>query len=248
MKKILLLCGLFALGDACATDVETQSVDLVSGLYVGAGMSFARASDKTSVIWNNMGHPCVEMQSRKVNIIGCGLAVGYGKCVSDRLYIGGELSLDVSGNKSYEGQYDFDGIVKYSGKNYGVVPSIVVRIGCCYGSSTMIYLRGGVARVKSSFSDGIAQVVVDYIKNRGRDAEGYGSSINMSKVVPVLGIGIEKRINDKFGVRLEGDYRFNAQKASVEGVHAANINPEIGIRNRIQGFSVRLMGTYTFKM
>lgn len=241
MKRILILCSAFILENASA--IESETVVGYDGFYIGAGVEFSRFTNQSEILWSSIvGIFGVKIQQRKINKVGGAFAVGGGRCVVGRCYIGGELSLDISGNTSYNGAYGNRGIVNYNGKLHGIVPSAVVRLGYCLNTSTMAYVRVGGAYVKSDFDDGMGRMLAA----RHRNLEFYGSEVNISKIVPVVGLGIERQVCGKFGLRLEGDYRFNSKKMSAEIVSVFNGMGVFGLRNRVKNYTVRLMGTYKF--
>lgn len=247
MKRVLLLSCVCTLGNVCATERESLPEDLYSGFCVGAGVSFSRTIDKSNVTETDFDAVPTQIQDRKINKAGGNLSVGYGQCLADKYYVGGELSLDVSGNKSYRGTYYFGGKNRYSGKVRGIVPSAVVKLGYCVTPSVMAYLRGGIAHVKSDFTDGSGKIIYNYTVEQGHQCYYYGSDVNVSKVVPVVGFGVEQKLKCGFGLRLEGDYRFNAKKTSLETIVTDSSRWRLGVRNRVSGFTARLVGTYTLK-
>lgn len=247
MKKLLLLSCAFTFGNACATEHNVEVEDLYDGVCVGAGVSFNRTTNKSNVTDTDFGNLPMQIQNRKVNKAGGSLSIGYGKCLADEYYVGGELSIDVSGSKSYVGRYYFGGNDEYSGKVHAIVPSAVVKLGYCLTPSVMVYLRGGIAHVKSDFTDSTGRLIYNYSIGRGKQCRYYGSDVNVSKVVSVVGFGVEQKLKCGFGLRLEGDYRFNTKKTSLETVIVPHAKWKMGLRNRIGGFTVRVMGTYTLK-
>lgn len=246
MKKVLLLSCVFTFGNACATEHEGAPEDFYSGFYAGAGVSFSRTTNKSDIEWTNFFHEATKIQNRKVNSAGGSVVLGYGRCFANNYYVGGELSVDMAGNKSYTGEYDFQEESNYHGKVHGVIPSAAVRLGYRLNPLTMAYVKGGIAHVKSDFTDGSAKIVFDFIVAKGKNCSYSGSDVNISKVVPVIGVGIERKVTGNFGLRLEGDYRFKSKGTSVERVSGATGNIDVGLSNRISGFTVRAMGTYRF--
>ncbi len=246
MKKIVVLGGLFVFGGTLATDVN-NAVNNFDGICAGIGVSMTHSENKADVVWNNLQINNPKIVKKTVDQFGGVVAVGYGKVLDNNLYVGGEVSLDASENKKFSGSYDWYGKVNYSGKIKGLTPSAVVKFGY-YASrfNTLFYGRVGGAYVKSDFHDGYAEGVV--AGNAGAGAHGHYA--NISDVVPVVGIGIEKKFG-KYGIRLEGDYRFDTNKKSIEyctsNQHARGVAlPGICLKNRLNSYVIRMMATCNF--
>lgn len=239
MKKVLVLCCVSFLGNACAA--EEKVANLGDGFYAGVGGSFTHTTSQADVLWiaGVSVVPGKVVQSRKHDQAGVSLVFGYGRCIMERGYIGGELSLDISGDKSYSGTYTYSKgsyVVEYHGKNRGFVPSAAVRLGYYLAPSVMFYVKAGGAYVKSDFYDGIGEAL--------QPCSFFGSDVTVSKPVPVVGIGVERKVCGNFGLRIEGDYRFSSKRTSSEVVSDDDAVVVFGVRNRVRGCTVRLVGTY----
>lgn len=239
MKKMLVLCLVSFLGDVCAT----EAANFDDGFYVGIGGSFTHTTGQADVLWIagvNVA-PGKVIQKKKLDQAGVSLVFGYGRCVMWRGYIGGELSLDISGDKSYNGTYSYSKggyVIEYHGKNRGFVPSTAVRFGYCLAPSSMVYVKAGAAYIRSDFYDGIGEAL--------QSSSFFGSDATVSKPVLVVGIGLERKIYGNFGLRIESNYRFSSKRTSSEVVSDDEAVVVLGLRNRVKGYTIRLVGTYAF--
>ena len=69
-------------------------------------------------------------------------------------------------------------------------------------------------------------------------------------VSPIVGIGLEKMVFDHYSLKIEGDYRFPADKKKHDLVRYYNNQPVANysgsIENRTRGYAVRVMCIYHF--
>ena len=245
MKKIVFLGSIIVGGAVFAADgaKTASSVNDFDGVYVGVGGAFSHPGDKASVVENSMGIENPEICHRKDDLFGISTVVGYGQVFRNNVYLGGEFLVDVFRDKKFSGNYEWEGSVPYNGKFKGVVPSVALRLGYCVDSfDTVFYGRVGAAYVRADFYDGFIDEVAAGIPN----VEKYGQYHNVSQIAPVIGIGIEKKFG-AFGVRLEGDCRLIASKRVSEGFRVNGQEQKIKVRNRLNGYTIRLMATYNFR-
>ena len=255
MKKIVLLSGLVLFSAAQASTGAAGKASL-EGFYAGLGICWLHSDDELKVTdgvdaetqpAETLGG--MKIHDKKADKVGGSLVAGYGAFVGGNFYLGGEVMVDFAGNKETKGQY----VMKrdagsqeyaYRSKVKGVVPSLAVRLGywCCPIDS-MVYLKAGVAYVQSEYQE------FDFDDGQAVNAVNKNTR-KMSKIVPLVGLGVEKNIYSHLNLRLEGDYRFRAQKTTKtedegDGV-VAGVKSMQNIKQRLSGFSVRLMATYNF--
>jgi hypothetical protein len=176
----------------------------------------------------------------KSNRLGGSLGIGYGRFVHHDVYLGAELLFDVVGNKEKK---SFNKIGNVAGlgnvylKQSGFIPSFAARVGMyCDSLGALIYGKFGLSNSRAELTT----------ESRG-DAK-------LSKIVPVLGIGAEKKV-DFVSIRFEVDCRLQGKKtaeitASPETVNitsALGVVPPMDLSHKInvgiksRGYEVRLM-------
>ena len=171
----------------------------------------------------------------KVGTIGATLTAGYG-LVEGNYYIGGDISIDVTGNKSHS-QYENDLYKDSTIKTTGLVPTISMRFGRFFSSiDCLAYLRVGITFLHND------------IDSNAFKLKGF----SCQTVSPIVGIGLEKMVFDNYSLKIEGDYRFPADKKKHDlmaygndGLPAFN-NYKGSIENRTRGYAVRVMCIYHF--
>ncbi|MDR1375372.1 MAG: porin family protein [Holosporaceae bacterium] len=143
--------------------------------------------------------------------------VGAGKTFKKKFYVGPELMLDFTKNKTH-GDYSNTGD---GTRHNGVAPQFGLRIGGIVKNSWLVYLK--VAGVHSKASGKFS-----------------GTELSCSKVSPALALGVEKAFCKKFSARLEGEYVFNANKTSKVN------DTDCKIKNE-GGFNIRALVAYNIK-
>ncbi|MCR5225573.1 MAG: hypothetical protein K6C34_05820 [Alphaproteobacteria bacterium] len=244
MKKVVFLGCLIAFGNVVAENTNDRT-DAFNGFYVAAGASMGHSEIKTSVTWNSLGINCPAIAHKKFDLFGASAAVGYGKVLANNIYVGSEVLVDILEDKKFSGTYEWDGTVPYRGKIRGFTPSVSIKVGYRANCiSTLFYVKAGAAYVKSDFYDGYIDAVTEEYPN----AEKHGQSHDIAKIVPIIGGGVEKKFGS-FGLRLEGDYRFNTSKNNPEWCKVPGRSNElrVKVRSRINSYVVRLMATYNFR-
>ena len=232
MKKIVLL-GTVLTFSAQAEDVAVSGKDAYAGFYAGLGICWSHSINKIKATYGSDGNwHGYEIHNKKGDKLGGSLVGGYGNFITGNCYLGGELILDIAGNKTTNGEYSYAGdVYSYYAKVKGFVPSIAMRVGgwlCPIDS--LIYARLGIAFVKAEFQE--------------KDPAYFNDTRKINKVAPIIGLGIEKNVYNNINVRLEGDYRFQVKKEDVSRM--SNGNGYVNVENRLKGFTVRLMATYKF--
>jgi len=157
------------------------------------------------------------------NIAGS-LAVGYGCLTCADFYIGVELMADLGG-RSTKSKHD---ICKVDVKKGAFSPALVARLGYYISAvDCLLYTRVGYAFSQSEVGNN-------------------DKKVKISSVTPVLGLGVEKVLTDKFSVRLEGDYyvgRYKKGTAQVELMYEqlslADYNVDTQLKNH--GYALRAM-------
>ncbi len=239
MKKVLmsLMC-------VSAVFADDSCKDKYSGWYVGAGISYQHTSADV-LLDDNVGSLVgygpgwydasgFSLINGRVGRIGGVVSVGYGDFLFDDFYIGGELTLDIAGNKTSNINNVVNGEMTYLSvklKTRGIVPTLALRLGGYISEiDSLIYARVGCTAMHNKFEG-------DFFKDQ---------DVTNKKITPVLGLGIEKNIFDNFNLKLEYDYRFSSDKKS-------DLKSEISqdylghVKNKVKGYVVRVVGTYYFR-
>ena len=202
-----LMVGAVFAGHGTLLGVEAETPPSLGGFYYGVGIGGSFLDNELSTVWG------IKFNASANRVMGS-IVLGAGYVFNNTHYVGAEVMLDMSKEGSSV-------LARYPGgeiivKNRGIVPGIAARFGYVYGG-TMFYGKIGCAfekTVKEVWAGGNCL---------GRDST--------SKVVPTLGLGMEKAFSDKLSMRFEGEYVF-PQKEDVG---------EIGCAKLAQGWKVRLM-------
>ena len=222
--------------DKLRTDYE-KAIDAVHGQGSGSAAvdAFNRAGNKICDISNHT------LNRKNKGKISGSVNAGWGKFVYSNLYLGADLVLDVSGRGKTTEVDSLDrggsvGSISYSTtavKSNIVVPTLALRVGGYIPDvDTLVCVRAGAAWVGANAKN-------QKLKNE----------VKLNKVVPIIGLSVEKNVWKNCSVKLEGDYRFPvSKKVQIKSENffgpgiGINVNEEIKIR----GYSLRLMGVYRF--
>lgn len=234
MRKILLV-SLLVTGTVFAGNKKNKdTINSAKGLYVGAGLQYSRTTSKIKATDGSslFGNPIVinqDISNKKIGKLSGAFVLGYGKSLNN-FYFGGEMLLDIGNHAAYHADYTSSGFTtSYYSKVNGIVPSIAARIGWLFPSiGGLAYAKLGLAYVRSEFQERSALVDQSIRK--------------MKKAVPLIGIGFEKGISKRAGLRGEFRYRFS-NKGTTQTVLPNNIT-KFNVENRISGFTLRIMATY----
>ena len=167
--------------------------------------------------------------------LGGTAAIGYGKFLSDILYIGGEASLDLKASKKDKSEYD-----RYRNqvtlKTNGFAPTIALRTGQYFDlRDFMLYEKFGITYINGEFSSELT----------GK------TNVHTKRLVPVIGIGLEKNILQNINIKCELDYAFGAKttKSNLAGYAETGEkieNYSAKIQHKVRGYTIRLFAVYNF--
>jgi opacity protein-like surface antigen len=171
---------------------ESYAAEVVSfdGIYWGLGGTYSKAENQATLLLNN------QSKSQKNNGWGGLVIFGSGKIASAHtVYLGGELLLDIRKSKQFEVNF---GPEKANVKNSGLIPSFAFRAGLLEaGAVFMIFGKAGCYFSKST------------IELSGGDES---TRLNVSKVAPFFGAGVEGIFWKKYALRLDYEYRLKNEK------------------------------------
>ena len=92
-----------------------------------------------------------------------------------------------------------------------------------------------------------ARVGLTFLNNKFENDQMIGYSFGSQKVSPIVGLGIETTYFGKYGVRLEGDYRFAADKKGKVSINDFTNDGYVGdLKNKVRGYVVRVVCVYHF--
>jgi len=271
VKKVLFgvfaVCGVVYGADGCPDRTEDKSEyydekEAYSGAYIGAGLSYQHNNNHVSVSDNyadvvgasgyyngadelskevrinvasvmRKEYPSAanwELNGKNKGKVGGSVSLGYGQFVKSHFYLGADFVLDITGNG--ESAEKAERVYKNTVvRNNGVVPTVALRVGGYIpGVDALVCARLGMAFVNTK------------AKNEFLDNE-----LKIRKATPVVGLSAEKKIWQNFFVRVEGDYRFSAEKLKW-----IDRGLNMGIQNwayektKTRSYCVRLMGVYRF--
>ena len=179
------------------------------------------------------------MLQTQVGRAGAALSLGYGNFLTGNCYIGGEINLDITGSRRTEVKNDIDiddyGTTKL--KTRGFVPTVALRLGGYVPSFDCIFY----ARVGFTFLN-------NHFENTIFPNQDFGNQ----KITSIVGIGFEKTIADNCSMRIEGDYRFPADKKKENLMmynyvgNPVNSDYRAIIRNKVRSYVVRVVCVYHF--
>lgn len=193
----------------------TQAGSVFDGIYFGLGAAVVDDGIKT---WNSQED---ETESdHKAKLAGT-VALGYGRVVKEKIYLGLEAGLDASQYSEFN---------EREVRINGLVPSAALKFGYVNPESkSMFYLKAGAAYSR-------AKLTPEHIKT------GFGNF----KWAPIIAFGGEK-ICKKIRTRVEAEYRFRTKK-SFSGLNekdGAITDYELTNRGAI---TLRVMAIFTVKM
>lgn len=186
MKKVWY-CGAILI--SCNANAQYDAFD--SNFYFGLGIS-GKVQDVHATIYAN-NYESKLCHSRLQGTI----FVGSGKTLNAHpFYIGGELYMDIAktGRRYFETHNN-----RFSLRNNGIVPGFTLRFGYSGNDSNLLYFKVGFAHVKAT------------LRNE-TPPQGMSQIATASKIVPLLGVGIEQSISRKHSTRAELEFRFKGEK------------------------------------
>lgn len=234
---------------SCGAEYENAAASLYAGWYVASGVSYNYTkgdvviSDNRAILLGGVRNGPVgacSLLKTSVGRTGAALALGYGAFFSGSCYFGGELGLDITGGRQTCQKSAF-GVADYGTtrvKTRGLLPTVAFRLGGYVEPlDCMLYARVGLTFLNNKF------------ENSCFPGQGFGSE----KFSPIVGLGVEKTISDGCSMRIEGDYRFSADKTknglrtNLLGLNAAQqALYKATIKNRVRGYAVRVLFVYRF--
>lgn len=153
--------------------------------------------------------------------------------------------MDIAGRRSKKGSelfnYSNDDIYyppisygKTTIKTGGFIPTFAARAGIYFPKiDSIVYVRVGFTFLNNKFENTVMR-----------------DDITCQKISPIVGLGIEKSVFGRCTIRVEGDYRFSANKTkhlNVYDIYTINRDRYSGqIKNKVRGYAIRLFGVYHF--
>lgn len=201
-----LMVGAVFAGHGTLLGVEAETPPSLGGFYYGVGIGGSFLDNELTIFYRKF--------NASANRVMGSIVLGAGYVFNNTHYVGAEVMLDMSKEGSSVLMHNSGSEIIV--KNNGIVPGIATRFGYVY-EGTMFYGKIGCAFGKTI--------------GEGWTRGNYLGDDSTSKVVPTLGLGMEKAFSDKLSMRFEGEYVF-PQKEDVG---------EIGCAKLAQGWKVRLM-------
>ena len=249
-----MVCSSLVMGNASC---QYESVAAAyAGWYVGCGISYQYTkgdivlNDNAGQVAGAVGGAHMSLFNTNVRRTGAALTFGYGDFITGNCYLGGEINLDITGSKHTKNEELIirdaagDPLMNYGStevKTRGLVPTVALRFGGYIQSlDCLFYARVGFTFLNNKF------------ENNAMPGQGFGSQ----RVTPIVGLGFEKTIFDGCTMRIEGDYRFPADKKRdglwklddddgvlntdrIDGYNAS-------VKNKVRGYVVRVVCVYHF--
>lgn len=215
MKKLAfsLFAAAFAFGISADSEIEDQVIDAqdqiekaFDGFYGAFGIHVSEFGVKTetgNVGTANLGDAGVDTNDHSTDLGGT-IALGFGKKVKTCAFCAIEAGLDIRKTKHFvhAGMMNTGGrIWEVTNKVNGFIPSLSFVIGYIEPQTKVLsYLKLGAAYSKST---------TYYEESPGVNQNfGYGRSV--SKICPIVALGIARPFSNKSIARLEVEYRFKA--------------------------------------
>lgn len=180
------------------------------------------------------------LSNGKLSKLGGSVVAGYGSFVSGPVYVGGEVVVEFSGSKKKDkvnssSVSGFDGVELESN---GVKPSFAAILGTYISAvDALLYAKLGAAYSKSKVNDG-------------------SNSISLSKLSPLVGVGIKKNVYNNFSIGAEFDYLFESDrsgtlhnKVSADVGRAPtliNVDHSAKVKVKSKGYAIRATLMYNF--
>ncbi|MDR1982996.1 MAG: outer membrane beta-barrel protein [Holosporaceae bacterium] len=179
------------------------SADCFDGIYFGGGFGYYSADDIAQNISYNE-----EVSINASRVIGTVL-FGSGKTANARpLYLGGEILLDFA--KTHRSNVVLRG-QNVRIRDNGLAPSFGIRFGYAAREvGTLFFGRVGFAHRKITLDSGV------------------DSLLKTSKLIPTLGIGIEKALYDKCTFRFDLEYA--TQRNKNNGIYKLECGHSVSTR------------------
>jgi hypothetical protein len=137
---------------------------------------------------------CGDRDSKFSGVAG----LGFGKNLCCGWYLGGEMLFDIGSPHKASNDGRLPGTnegMPYYISSSGTTFSLAVRVAYEIMTGTRLYLKAGGALVRSEAAH-----------------SGASGSLKMSKITPLVAVGIENRLCDAFSMRIELEHRFVAKK------------------------------------
>ncbi|MDR2267998.1 MAG: hypothetical protein LBD81_00930 [Holosporaceae bacterium] len=218
-----------------AAPVEEEAYQCpLNGFYASLGIGGSFYKNKLDD--GDNGILGVRIKKQSVNRFIGVFALGYGRVFRDVVYFGVEGGLDFSTSK----KKDMKGEVFYNDQRIGdlntnivvagvgnckvgvqsktsaVSPFLAIRGGYFYRPwETLFYVKAGASHVSTKF-------IVDAQGTiNGRDLKGGEASV--SKICPLVALGVQKAFAKKFSARVEAEYRFGLKKSGMKTGDGFNV-------------------------
>lgn len=253
MRKYLF--GLAAIcGTACGVSEDMSPNSAHEGWYFGAGVSYQHAtlkikqSDYFGKVMGAVikGRDDYQLADPGLGSVGGSILGGYGALVGGCFYVGGEVILDIAGDDKHSTEIEDNRfpkgtvIAKIDTKVVGFIPNLAIRAGYLASSiDTLFYLTVGGCYVETK-----ANVTVE--DRSVSPAESFSVNLNKKRIVPSVGVGIEKGVGSHFNVRLEGAWRFSSSKEADGDMGLGIADSWFKCKSKSDGYVIRLTGSYVF--
>lgn len=226
MKKLAFSVFAAALTFGANADVEVneavaQDCCGYDGFYFGLGAAAVDSGLAAELYSNDVLDSNL---SKSATRLGGTLALGYGKRVKEKAYVGLEAGLDATQNVEVV-KSDVLGTFSKSHIN-GLTPSVALKLGYVHpATKSLVFLKAGVAFPRAKWV---------YDANH---------EVKNSKISPIVALGYEK-LCGKVRTRLEAEYRFSTNKSkSFDDLPGL----ELKLKNK-GAITLRAMAIYTVKM
>ena len=232
MKK-LILSGVLGCFSIVSANSDVSGKEAFAGFNVGAGLNYvhSKADVRCDVFDPLLGSS--EGSKLKSSSVGGYLSACYGDFVAaSNWYVGLEFVADI--NKNFKKEVEIIDTT-LTAKQSRFVPSVLLKVGR-YISSVDALLFIGFGVCKNNYRIDINEIDVDVNNTR----------LSNKRIVPVVELGAEKLVADRFAVKASLSYRMPSSKYQYLGNSFAAGNAAVMCDAKNQGYVVRVGCVYHF--
>lgn len=210
MKNSILAAALFlsAANVFAASDAANDNNSSFSGCIAGV-----------SVGWNHdefEGKVPDFKAKEKMNSATLGFLLGYRYQAQNKIVVGTEVNCDFDLGTRTKKIQALNGIADGKIKNERYFPSLVLVLGYAVNENWLPYVKLGGTLTKQEYKANDGQV--DF-------------KLSTRKFVPCIALGVDRKINKKFSIRLEGKYNFkNEDTYNANNLYVKFKNTRYGVR------------------
>lgn len=216
MKNSILAAALFlsAANVFAVSDTANDNNSSFSGCIAGVSVGWSHDEFEGKI-------PAFIKSKEKKNSATVGFLLGYRYQAQNKFVVGTEVNCDFDlGSRTKEIRV-LNGIADGKIENERYFPSLVLVVGYAVNENWLPYVKFGGTLTKQEYKANDGQV---------------NFKLSTREFVPCIALGVDRKINKKFSIRLEGKYNFKNE----DSYNANNVC----IKFKNTRYSVRLAAIY----